>query len=460
MTRPALVLLATTLFALGAGRASRAEDVPVRELTPEDVALLPLDQVEWLLLVRDHSPLIEEIQDLGRRAERTMAHLARREDSQDAGGRKLAGELARLRERFRPLLDGLREAIRPLGVDEDVLSVLDGAPTGARREERQAVRVVLRVPDLSARARALHAALGPAVEGALLALEASRRRVAALAVREGWPAEVRTRSEALLEEQVARTMKRYWRVVDATLDDEQRVALRRRLPTRVAVRGEPIGHLFLLPDLEPAQGARLKALLHRLEQEAAPDQAAIARVDRALGTGDLTGARRRELGREKAEAEARQAELLLGVVAEGREILTARQWRAWLAVPPLLTAAERAGDLKEVLAEVELTPAQAAAVAELGRRFGPAQGRLSQRLAAIEMERASRAMGEESPERTALEVRAYQAYAEGLEAARAAARILFGEVMATEQVIAWVVGAGKPPRPLPEAADHPPPEDR
>jgi hypothetical protein len=435
---PALLLLVCFLWT-GAAVADEASPA----VAPEDIALLPLDETEWLRVSRDRPDLIQRLQLLGKRAERVKAHLASRADPNDAGSRKLAAELVRIRDAFAPLIAELLDVVRPLGIDDAVLASLRDAPQGPMREERQAVRLVLRVPELTDDQRRLHARLGPAVEGALVGLRIQKRRLQELVAHEeeGLDADTIRRAMAQLDAQAEALQKRFWRVVDATLDPAQRVALRRRLPTKLTKLRDALGHLFLLPGLTTSQGARLQSLLVRMDAESAADKALIARIQAQFAEGDLSGPERRDLQRQKREADARQADLLLASVEEGRAILTPEQYAAFRAVPPMLTAQERGADLKDVLDAIALRPDQVEALREIRREYGPVRGEMMQRMAAIALQ--AEEYGPDSPQREMMQMMRYQVFADGLAAARAAAAELFREVLTPDQVMGWVLGVEK-----------------
>ena len=389
----------------------------------EDIELLPVHEVEWAQLLHEHRDVVTRLMFLGERIKKVYGHLQAREDKQDGGSLKLIEQIQRIREDLRPHLTRLLELIRPFGIDEHVLQVLADAPRGERRIERQAMRVVLQVPRLTSRQRELLAPLAGRVEGALLALEHLRGRDGV--------------DESVLDVEQLALQKRYWRVVDATLDRDQRVALRRRLPKDMAKYADLFAVLYTLPGLTAPQGTRLKALLVELEQAAAPDQAVVARVQARLAEG-VEGAERARLEREKQAAEGRNVALYVRVWAEGLAVLTPDQRAELAAVPPLLTVQERPGDLEVWLQAFELTPAQQTQMHDLFVRYGPVKGRMLQRLARAAL--MADGFGPDAPQQEMAETMKAQAYAEALAEARKAAHEIVRDVLTTEQIQGWVLG--------------------
>lgn len=423
MRRALPVLLPCLLLAsMPSALPARAGETPPA-VALEDLELLPVQEVEWAALMHEHRDLMLRLLFLGHRLERLHEHLASRPDPGDAGGDKLRAWIDRVRERARPLLDELLAHLRDLGVDDEVLGVLDETPRGALRVPRQGLRVVLHVPGLTAAQRRLFERLVPATEGALLAHVALRAK---------------TGADDLADEILA-LQERFWRVVDATLDREQRAALRRRLPTRLTKVPDLLTELYTLPGLTVSQAARLKSLLVALQQDAAPDQAVVQRVEARLAAGaEPSPAERMRLDREKQDAETRNLTRFLDAWHEARALLTADQRAELAALPPLLAAGERPGDLAAWVRELSPTPDQAGALAAWRRRAGPVKGRMVQELVRAAL--VERDSGADSPQReTAAFLRA-QAWGEALHAARRAAHELLTGVLNHEQIVDWVLG--------------------
>ena len=390
--------LATVTLILLAGVAAPApaDEPAARSVALEDVELLPIHEIEWGILLLEHPKLVERLMFLGKRMQRVGEHLRERERPTDAGSKALREELERLAARIARDLERILVLAEPFGIDADVLAPLKDAPRGRLRLERHAIRLVLSLPDLIPRQRALHERLVPAVEGALLALDEGE---------EGVRHEIQVR---------------FWRVVDATLTPQQSAALRRRLPTKAAKYTDLLGHVFLLEGLTVEQAMELKALLVRTEQETAPDQVLAARD-----------------GAEKTAAQRRLVALAVAAWREGNAVLTPAQRLELRAVPPMLAAKDRPGDLEHDFASIDFTADQHPALASLQRRYGPVKGIVAQRLVALALE--AQDMGPDTPQREALETRRAQIYGDALRAARAAARELFGVVLTPEQILTWVV---------------------
>lgn len=408
------------------GPAARAEEpeMPALPISLDDIELLPVRELEWGLLLREHPDLVKQLMFHGKRLERIHGHLKAREDPTDAGSRKLRGEIARIANALAPHLQDLLDAIEPLGIDADVLRVLDHAPPKPMRKERHALRLVRLLPDLDARQQRLFAQLVPAAEAALLTLHANRARL----------------EDA--DTAIRGLQKRFWQVVDPALDLEQRIWVRRRLPGDLAKHADLFGHLYTLPGLEIPQASRLKALLVRLQAEAAPDEAAVKRAEARLAEAALPRVERRRIRAEKEAAEKRNLDRMVETWRKGRSVLSARQVQELDSILPYLTAQDRPGDLEAVLKEIGLTADQHGLLADLHRRYGPLKGRLQQDLAVVELR--MREYGPDSPQREMMDVMRAQAYAAALVEARRAARELYLDVLTPEQVSGWVLGVPKP----------------
>lgn len=415
--------IAVVFLLLAPIAAARAEE-PASPLPValEDLELLPVHEAEWAQLLDGHREVVVRLMFLGERARKVWSHLEAREDPQDAGSRKLHAQIARVREDLRSPLLRLLELVRPFGVDEEVLRVLDDTPDGPRRIERQALRVVLHVPRLTESQRALLVPLAHRTEGALVALEHLRGRI----------------DEGVLDADQLALQKRFWRVVDAALDRGQRVALRRRLPKEMAKIPDLFAVLYTLPGLAPSQATRLKALLVELEQSAAPDQAIVARFAARVAEEGVSGVERGRLEREKQAAEMRNVARFARAWKAGQEILTPNQRAELASVPPLLSVQERPGDLKAWLAAFDLDAAQRGRLRAVWARHGSAKGRMLQELARAAL--MAEGFGPDSPQQETVEILRAQAYAEALVEARRAAHEIVDEVLTVEELLAWVLG--------------------
>lgn len=419
--RPTLLVpiaLAALVALLPAPPGAAAEDG--FRLQARDLEVLPVHDVEWIVLARDHPRTLGRMLGLVHHIEKVYGNLVARDDRKDAAAQALVADVTRTTARLADLFDDVRPDLASLGVDDEVLAAARWAPAGRLRPLRHALRLVDRAPDRTPAARALHARLVPAVEGALLALDAARE-----AARKDGDEETATRLAARADA----IEGRFWRVVDATLDREARIWLRRRLPNEIAKIPDLLGHVFVLEGLEPSQVQRLRALLVEVEAANAPDQAVVARAARDPTPANLAA---------KGEAELRMARTAADAWERGLAILTPDQVAELRALPPRLSAQARVGDLKEVLAAIELTPEQQAKARELGLRYGPVKGRLVERLAAIEMR--ARGASPDGVEPEAAEAARLGAYGEALAEARRAAREVFGDLLASDQVLAWVLG--------------------
>lgn len=289
------------------------------------------------------------------------------------------------------------------------------------------MRLPLLLSGVSPHIRGLHARLIPATEGALLALLRHRERLP----------ESADALRGLVDTQIAEIRIRFWRVLDASLDLEHRIQLRRRLPGAVAKPVDLLGHVFLLPDLTPSQRARLKALLVRIEAESGPDTATVQRVVRRLAAPDVDAKERRELEKARQAAEHRGLVRALELRRDGLAILTPQQAAELDGLPPYLSAQARVGDLEQDLANFDWRPAQKPTLGAFLKRHGGLKGRMVQQLGIAELK--ARAAGPDGPALEAVEMMRHEAYAEVLESARGAVRELFTEVLDQDQVIRWVV---------------------
>ena len=94
-----------------------------------DFELLPINDLEKQELVRDHNALVRRVMVLTQRMKKLRGHLAKR-DRMDAGAKQLAGQIADIENELAPLLSKAVEAVRYVGIDDDLLRHIASAPTG------------------------------------------------------------------------------------------------------------------------------------------------------------------------------------------------------------------------------------------------------------------------------------------------------------------------------------------
>ncbi len=426
------------LCCAGAGAEAEAP-APLPALTRSDLELLPLDEVARTAFQRAHAGFLQRLELLVARAERVEQNLRERErpDARpDPGVLVLREELARLHPQIELLLPELVTRLVAAGVPEDALERARRAPRGPQRADRFGLVQVLAAPGLEEPARGLLAALVPAVDGALLALEGECRRLRAA---EG---EAATALHGVADRLAARQrqlLKRFWRVADAVLTTPQRAAVVRRLPTALRKKEDAVAHVYLLPGLTPSQGVRFKALLLEAEAEAAADTAELRQHQDALGAGGLADADRRRHEQALAEAGARLADLQARLQAQGLALLTPEQVEELVGVPPHVSGADRREPPQNALAELSLDAAQRGRLAALATRYLGTKRELEGGY--LELQRRLAEAGPDSPDREMAEMQAAALGGRVVVVLREAYAEVFLRVLRTEQVLGWVLCA-------------------
>ncbi len=437
MTRVFLrALLLVVAFAASA-QGAIAEDHPAPvDIGPEHLELLPLTEIEWVQIAREHPDLAARLKIVGERYAKVAKQLAARNNQRDAGSRKLAAQLERDRAAFVPLMTELKKAVEPMGISEEVLRMLERATEGPYRIERYA----LRVARFGAGSKQVMHRLPQAVEGALLATHATVMRLEQLAKEneDGAAALLRARDDARLR--ATAMQKRFWRVVDCSHDLAGRLHIKRSLPTRMTKMEEGFAHLYLVEGMTPAQGAQVTALFTELEQETAADKAAEARITRELGRKDLSPEERADLNREQRVVKKNQLDTLWTFYLNALEVYTPLQIKQLRSIMPMLTTAERSGDFRELAKQFQLTPKQQDRVRALKKKYEPLTAALREEN--IKINRMAQDYGEDSPQQDMMNMMRYATFAKGQAANREAAGVLFTEILRPEQVLTWVLGAG------------------
>ena len=442
---PLACLTLGTLLALPARADEGATDAPTRRLTRSDLELLPLHEAARALFVRDQADLVMRLEIVLGRAERVEENLRAREgpgDKPDAGTLALREELARLTRSIEELVPELERRLQAAHVPEGALSRVRRAPLGALRAERLAHALVLEAPDLSAAQRRVFEHLVPAVDGALLVLEAEVQRLEkAPAASQG--REAAELAVADLRQRQKGVQKRFWRVVDAVLLTPQRAAVMRRLPTALQKKDDGIAHVYLLDGLTPSQGVQFKALLLELEAEASADTSEAKRIETALAAPGLLDPARRALEQEKNAVGSRLVDLQLRAYQQGLALLRPEQVEELISVPPHLTGSDRQEPPQKALAAIPTDAAQRAAFAALAVRYLGTKREIEGGY--VDIQRRLKDAGPDSPEREMAEMMAAGLGGRVVTALRAVYGEVFRDVLRPEQVEGWVLGLHPPP---------------
>jgi hypothetical protein len=433
-----LILLALSVgLILHPAHAAADEQGGTPPLGARDLELLPLNKLERYELARAEPELALRLATLVKRAEKLRALRAERADPTDAAGRALASQLRAVQEELAPLLAVVVEKARPHGLDDALLRHLARAPDGPLRVTRYALGLVLAEEGLPEGPRALLADVLPRVEGALLALEGERRRLGADKAGASLAPESGRVLDAALRARLARIEKRAWRLVDYVVPEAVRAAANRRLPTPYQEREGIVQHLYALPDLTVAQGARIKALLTEVEAESAPEAAAIRRSEARLREEGLDEAVRRALRADLDAAQERAMALQRHALDTARTILTGAQWQALEAIPPRVGPGDRKETSVQLLAGVALDDAQRARLDTLRAGLADARREFQERRIAVAARAA--AYGPDSPQMAGMQMEMANVEAQGNVVQRAFNGRLLIELLSPEQVLAWVV---------------------
>lgn len=441
----ALALAAGPALATGRALAEEAAAAPAPgrpRLERSDLELLPLHEAQRARFLRDHADLLMRLEILLARADRVEQNLRERErpgGTPDAATLALREELARLGASLEALVPELQARLATVPVPPDALERVRRAPRGPLRAERLAHALVLEAPDLAPAQRRVLAHLVPAVDGALLVLEAEvaaqERRAAE---RASTPSDAAGIPVETLRQRQKAVQKRFWRVVDAVLTTPQRAAVVQRLPTRLQQRDDAIAHIYLLEGLTPSQGVQVKALLLELEAEAAADTAEAQALTAALAAPGLGDTERRRLERERGAVQSRLVDLQLRAYEQGLALFTPEQVQELRSVPPHLTAADRQVPPQQALAGIPTDAAQRTAFAALAVRYLGAKRELE--AGAAEVQRRLRDAGPDSPEREMAEMMAAGLGGRVVRALREVYGEILRDVLTPEQVEGWVLG--------------------
>ena len=410
--------------------------IPV--LDPQDFELLPLTNVEKLAFVAEHPQVGQRAQVLANRAKRLRQQLAKRKNKQDAGSKKIFQQIARLKDQAADVTSKLYDLLADKGFTMEVAEAINACPRGADRMGRYARSLVLVVPELEPKQRALMATVIERMLGARQALRAQETRFRLLAKQSELDADVRQQLTNGFQRQWRENEQRFWRLVDYVLTDDQRAKLGRSLPGPYREKSNGIEHLYRLPGLTPEQFARVQAILTEAEAETSADKAAQRRIREALRAKDLADDERKELRKQVAAAGKRLSELYLDTARQTKAVLTAEQIQAWEAIPPRLSANDRRERSDRVLQGMPLGPRQRQAIKSKRAAFTEQVRELQNKRR--EVARMGADYGADSPQQMMM-----QTMMAGVEAAGAAlGRQLLGDVflnvLTVDQTTAWVLG--------------------
>jgi len=424
------------LFLLLGGVAA-ADDGPV-PLRPEDFELLPLNDLEQQELRRDHPTLARRVALLTARLGRLRTLLGARMNPEDDGSKKIAAQIGHVRARLAPLMAEVVVATGPMGVDADLLRLIARAPRGPARLARYAMDMVGQVADMPERQRTLFQKLLPRIEGGLLALSAARRRLRSSSVTPSHAKEETPSAlSAHIDAQMRRIERRFWFLVDTIVPEAQRAAIHRRLPTAYQKQESIVEHIYALPGLSPSQAVQLRTLLTEFEAEAAPDAAAVKRLERRLRAGDPPASERHGLQVELNAARLRQIALLRDAVDRAHGILTAAQWVSLEAIAPRVSISDRRQTSRQLLEGISLTVVQRRSLARMRKSLqGPRRQLQDRRLAAMAR---MKDYGRDSPQMAGMQMQLAGIQGRGGALQRAFNKRCFLELLTANQILAWVL---------------------
>ena len=428
------------LLVLLAAPATADDTTPTRvPLTdPQDFELLPLSNVERMAFAAKHPQIAQRGQVLARRAKRLREQLAKRKNKDDAGSKKIRQQLAKLKEQTAAVSVKLYDLLADEGFDASLVRAMNACPPGDDRIGRYARGLVLHVPQLENDQRALFEVIIQRMHGARQALLAQKARLSLAAKQSELARDVRNPLVATFDRHWRETERRFWMLVDYVLDEDQRAALGRALPSRYQEKANPVEHLFALPELRPEQFARVQAILTETEAEASADKAAQLRVRQALKEKGLSKEDRKALQQELAAAGKRLGELHLDTAKQTKAVLTDAQIRSWEAIPPRVSANDRRERPERVLQGMPLDAEQRADMQR--RRKQVAQTVRQVQAKRRDIARMGADYGPDSPQQMMMQTMMAGVQAEGARLSRAFLGDLFLDVLRPDQVSAWVLG--------------------
>jgi hypothetical protein len=362
----------------------------------------------------------------------------------DEDRQRLQKERAELAAKLAGADGALDHRLTELGVTADGIARLKRMPRGALREERYNHGVLLEAPGLADAQRVALVRIVAVADGAQAALEEQR-----VLLERSFPDAserlVKDRVTGVCRQQIHAIERRFWRMAYYVLTPDQMRAARDLFSPRYRALPELEQQMYLLPDLEPAQGNRLRALFREVESETAADPAVVQRLQALLRAGSVPNEERQETQRQIGEAYARLTEIRETMRPRIEAILDAAQWDALRALPPVINIGERARGPWEIAREVRLEPEQRTAIEAAVKE-------LQQRAAAIERERreaskdaAATEVGSESPQAMTMQMTATEARGRTIDAYRDLGQHIFVDILAPAQAAAWVAAPDAKP---------------
>lgn len=427
--------LLCSLTAIAEERDSSKELLPPREQRAR-LDLLPWSRVKHDRFLLEHAELLRQLRALRGEEERLRQRATEAKD--ETAGAIILAAWDDLQVRVQPVVDAVKAALAEDGITQEQIDRARQVRSGEGADRRFAHALVLEViPPLDEAGRSLMSQLIAAVDGAQQALrqESSGIRKRSLA----------TEDEALraLSQGMARRLDqrqrvietRFWRVVDAVLDLEQKQFLKRSLPMRARVTVDEERHLQQLPEMTASQQARITAVFRTVEAELAADRAAVERLRREFRerVREAPAGARTELDEARlriARAEAEASE-------RARRVLTPSQFTHYEAIPPYVRARERGYQPKTFLEDLPLSPDQEAQVAALTARFEGVRAEFDRALA--QSRGMARELGSDSPQMAMVQMMRSQAVGNAQQEVLLLARETFLEVLSADQVVDWVL---------------------
>ncbi|MDJ0973732.1 MAG: hypothetical protein QNJ98_04675 [Planctomycetota bacterium] len=409
-----------------------------RSFNPANFELLPLDDVERLKLARDHPTLATRLTVLANRGKKLQGQYYRRKNKNDDGSKKLQQQIRQLSTQIGRLMAAAEGTLTEYGITPEVLDLVETAPRdGHYRVQRYAHSLVLSI-DLDDDQRALFERIVAEVNGATYALAAQRKRLdLALKQTEVDTDKVRALRRTF-DQQLNWNDRRFWMLVDYVLTDDQRFALKERLPTSYQRIQNGLEHLYQLEGITPSQGARATALVTEFEAEAAPDQALVKKNQQQLKSRDVKGADRKALREESKAANERLQELQLSLAKGFKTLLTEEQIKIYKAIPPRLSHVDRRRNFNYVFDGMPFGHGQQRELNQLKRKYRSEQQAMQRELA--EIRRKGSDFGADSPQMEMMQMEMAGVAAKGYAIQRRAIGHVFLNVLAADQVSGWVLG--------------------
>lgn len=415
--------------------AAKPEVIP---FNPANFELLPLDDVERVRMWREHPTLMTRLTVLGNRAKKLREQYYKRKNKNDAGSKKLTNQIEQLKSNVGRIMAAAKDTLAEYGVTPEVLALLEQAPRDQMyRIERYAHSLVLSI-DLEPKQRALFERIVPEVNGAYYSLIAQRRRLDLVAKQTEVDKDRANALRRTFDQQLRWNDKRFWMLVDYVLDEEQRLALKERLPTKFQRIQNGIEHLYQLEGITPSQGARAKSILTEFEAEAAPDQALVKRARSMRGRSDITAADRKRMQTEIKEANERLQDLQLHMARAFKEVLTDKQEALYKGIPPRLSHVDRRRDFRYIFDGMPFSAEQERKIGALRKLHRETQRRMQKEVG--EIRRKGTDFGADSPQMEMMNMEMAGVAAKGYALQRKVIGEVFTDILVPDQVSGWLLG--------------------